>query len=64
MTSVTVEFRATNPPKTIHREFKTREAAVIFLTSLSGENILGYLDDGSFSMYAGYKAPEKGNNWK
>jgi hypothetical protein len=54
MTGVTVKFMATDPPKVIHKEFKSRKAAYNFIVKLDGENFIASLDDGTLALYVGW----------
>ena len=51
--TATVEYLSANPVKVIQREFKNRADAVGFLMKIKGENVVGYLDDGTFGVYIG-----------
>ena len=53
--TATVEYLSANPVKVVHREFKNRADAVGFLMKTKGENVVGYLDDGTFAIYIGKK---------
>jgi hypothetical protein len=51
--TVTVEYLSANPVKIVSKKFKTRADAIYFLIHVKGDNIVGYLDDGTFSVYRG-----------